>query len=192
MLSSDKFGEFDVFKSGLKRIIQRMITEFETIAKDENLKGTWKISEIDGDGIKEYSLQGRFESGQPWKPFDPFHPFEPMNPVKPMPKPQRPFARVPQSALKENREPLADVFDDGKTIKVYFEVRGEKAKDIQLNVTADKVEVKAKNFYNTINLPTRNINLEKASSKCKNGVLEIEIPKMEKTPEKEIHKIDID
>jgi HSP20 family molecular chaperone IbpA len=192
MLSSEEFGEFDVFKSCLERIIQRMMSEFETIAKDEDLKGKWKISEIDGDGIKGYSLQGRFEPSQPWEPFDPFHPFEPMNPVRPLPKPQRPFARVPQSALKETSEPLADVFDDGKTIKVYFEVRGENAKDIQLNVTADKVEVKAKNFYKTINLPTSNIDLEKASSKCKNGVLEVEIPKMEKTLEKDIHKIDVD
>ena len=192
MLSSNEFGELDVFKSGLEIIIQRIISEFETIAKDENLKGKWKISEIDGDGIKGYSLQGRFESSQPWEPFDPFHPFEPMNPVRPLPKPQRPFARVLQSALKESSEPLVDVFDDGKTIKVYFEVRGENVKDIQLNATADKVEVKAKNFYKTINLPTSNIDLEKASSKCKNGVLEVEIPKMEKTLEKDIQKIDVD
>ena len=52
MLSSDEFGEFNVFKSGLERMIQRMISEFETIAKDENLKGKWKINKIDGDGIK--------------------------------------------------------------------------------------------------------------------------------------------
>lgn len=186
MLSSDEFGEFNVFKSGLERMIQRMISEFETIAKDENLKGKWKINKIDGDGIKGYVLQGRFKSGQPWKPFDPFYPFEPMNPVRPLPRPQRPFARLPESALKEASEPLADVFEDGKVIKIYFEVRGENKKDIQLNITADKVEVKAKNFYKTINLPTTNIDLEKASSKCKNGVLEVEIPK------KELHKISIE
>jgi len=192
MLSYGEFGEFDVFRSGLERMIQRMMSEFETVAKDQNLKGKWKISEIDGDGIKGFSLQGRFESSQPWEPFDPFQPFEPMNPVRPLPKPQRPFARVPPSALKDTNEPLADVFDDGETIKVYFEVRGENPKDIQLNVTADKVEVKAKNFYKTVNLPTSSIDLEKASSKCKNGVLEVEIPKMEKTLEKDVHTIDVD
>ena len=101
MLSSDEFGEFDGFKSGFERMIQRMISEFGTIVKDENLRGKWKINEIDGDGVKGYVLQGRFESGQPWKPFDPFQPFEPMNPVRPLPRPQRPFARLPESALKE-------------------------------------------------------------------------------------------
>jgi len=192
MLSSDKFGEFDVFKSGLEGIIQRIMSEFETIVKDKNLKGKWKINEIDGNGIKGYSLQGRFDSGQPWKPFDPFIPFEPMNPERPLPRPQRPFARVLESALKETAEPLADVFEDGKAIKIYFEVRGENKKDIQLNVTSDKVEVKAKNYYKTISLPTSNIDLEKASSKCKNGVLEVVIPKKEKTLEKNMYKINID
>lgn len=191
MLSSDEFGEFDVFKSGFEKIIQRMMSELETIAKDENLKGEWAINEIEDNGIKGYSLQGRFESSQPWKPLDPFIPFEPMNPARPLPRPQRPFARLPESALKETGEPLADVFEDGKSIKVYFEVRGENKKDIQLNVTADNVEVKAKNFYKTINLPTSNIDLEKASCKCKNGVLEIEIPKTEKTLEKDVHLTDI-
>ena len=50
MLSSDEFREFDVFKGGLKGIIQRMMSEFDTIMKDKNLKGKWKIKEIDPDG----------------------------------------------------------------------------------------------------------------------------------------------
>lgn len=169
-----------------------MISEFETMAKDKHLKGRWKIDEIGGNGIKGYGIRGRFESGQPWKPFDPFVPFEPKNPVRPLPKPQRPFAQVPESALKEASEPLVDVFEDGKTIKVYIEVRGDNSKDIQLNVTADKVEVKAKDFYKMVNLPTGKINPEKASSKCKNGVLEVEIPKMDQPPEKDMRRINID
>jgi HSP20 family molecular chaperone IbpA len=192
MVSSDEFGEFDVFKSDLKRIIQRMMSKFERATKNGNLKGKWEFNEIDSDGVKGYRLQGRFESGQPWEPLDPFNPFEPMNPMRPRPRPQRPFARVPESALKETSEPLMDVFEDGKTIKIYFEVRGEDKNDIQLNVTADKVEVKAKNFYKMISLPTSNIDLEKASSKYKNGVLEVKIPKKEKALEKDTHKINID
>jgi len=192
MVSSDEFREFDVIKSDFERIIQRMMREFERATKNGNLKGKWEINEIDSDGIKGYRLQGRFESGQPWEPLDPFNPFEPMNPTRPRPRPQRPFARLPESALKETNEPLTDVFEDGKTIKIYFEVRGEDKNDIQLNVTGDKVEVKAKNFYKMINLPTSNIDLEKACSKYKNGVLEVKIPKKEKTIEKETYKINID
>ena len=94
--------------------------------------------------------------------------------------------------MKETSEPLTDVFDDENTIKIYMEVRGEDKKDIQLNVTAGKFEVKAKNFYKIINLPTSNIDLEKASSKYKNGVLEAVIPKKAKTLKSNTHKINID
>jgi HSP20 family molecular chaperone IbpA len=190
-VSSGEFGEFDVFSSDLKRMIQRMISEFERATKNGNLKGKWEINEIDSGGVKGYSLQGRFGSDQPWEPLDPFNPFEPMNPLRPRPGPQRPFVRAPESALKETSEPLTDVFEVGKTIKIYFEVRGEDKNDIQLNVTVDKVEVKAKNFYKMISLPTSNIDLEKVSSKYKNGVLEVTIPK-KKILEKDLHKINID
>jgi HSP20 family molecular chaperone IbpA len=190
-MSSDEFGEFDVFKSDLKKIIQRMMSEIKNATKNGNLKGKWEINEIDRDGVKGYSIQGRFGPGQPWKPLDPFNPFEPQNPMRPRPGPQRPF-EVPPSALKETSEPLTDVFEDEKMIKIYFEVRGEDKNDIQLNVTAGKVEVKAKNFYKMINLPTSNTILEKASSKYKNGVLEVIIPKKEKTLENDARKINID
>ena len=191
MVSSDEFGEFDVFNSDLKKIIQRMMSEIEKVTRNGDLKGEWKINEIDRDGVKGYSIHGRFGSDQRWEPLDPFNPFEPLNPMRPRPRPQRPF-EVPESALKETSEPLTDIFEDEKTIKIYFEVRGEDKNDIQLNVTVDKAEVKAKNFYKMINLPTSNISVEKASSKYKNGVLEVTIPKKEKTLENDTRKIKID
>jgi len=191
MVSSDEFGEFDVFNSDLKKIIQRMMSEIEKVTRNGDLKGEWKINEIDRDGVKGYSIQGRFGSDKRWEPLDPFNPFEPLNPMRPRPRPQRPF-EVPEIALKETSEPLTDIFEDEKTIKIYFEVRGEDKNDIQLNVTVDKAEVKAKNFYKMINLPTSNISVEKASSKYKNGVLEVTIPKKEKTLENDTRKIKID
>ncbi len=191
MSSDEFFGEFDVFNSDLKKIIQRMMSELEKATKNGNLKGKWEINKIDRDGVKGYSIQGRFGSEQPLEPLDPFNPLEPLNPLRPRPGPQRPF-EVPESALKETSEPLTDILEDEKAIKIYFEVRGEDKNDIQLNVTAGKVEVKAKNFYKIINLPTSNIDLEKASSKYKNGVLEVTIPKKEKTLENDTRTIKID
>jgi HSP20 family protein len=192
MVSSDEFfGEFDAFSSNFVKRIQRMMSEFEKATKNGNLKGKWKISEIDSDGVKGYSIQGRFGSDQPWEPLDPFNPLEPLNPMRPRPGPQRPF-EVPESALQETREPLTDIFEEEKAIKIYVEVPGEEKDDIQLNVTAGNVEVKAKNFYKMINLPTSNIDIEKASSKYKNGVLEVTIPKKEKALKNDTHKINID
>ncbi len=71
-------------------------------------------------------------------------------------------------------------------------MQGEEKDDIHLNVTAGKAEVKGKRFYKTIDLPTGNIDIEKASSKYKNGVLEVTIPKKEKTPKNDTRKINID
>ena len=187
-MSFHESGEFDAFNSDLKKLIQRMMSEIEKATKNGNLKGEWKFNEIDRDGVKGYRIQGRFESDQPWDPFDPI---KPLNPMRPRPRPQRPF-EVSDSTLKETSEPLTDIFEDEKTVRIYFEVRGENKNDIQLNVTADKVEVKAKNFYRVVNLPARTIDLEKASSKYKNGVLEVTIPKKEKTTENEARKIEID
>jgi HSP20 family molecular chaperone IbpA len=187
-VSHHEFGEFDPFNSDFKKMIQRMMGEIQKATKNGNLKGKWKFNEIDRDGLKGYSIHGRFESHQHWDPLDPINP---LNPMKPLPKPQRPF-EASESTLKETSEPLTDIFEDEKTIKIYFEVRGENKNDIQLNVTADKVEVKGKGFYKMVNLPMSTINLEKASSKYKNGVLEVTIPKKEKTPENEIRKIKID
>jgi len=190
-VSSDKFsGEFDAFNSNIMKRIQRMMNKLDKAIKSGNLDGKWTINQIDKSGVKGYSIQGHFGLDQPLEPLDPFNPFEPLNPMRPRPGPQRPF-EAPPSALKEVSEPLTDVFEDEKTIKIYFEVRGEDKNDIQLNVTAGKVEVKAKNFYKMINLPMSNIDLEKASSKCKNGVLEVIIPKKEKALGNDTRKINI-
>lgn len=192
-MSSDGFGNFDPLNNDLKKIFQRMISDIEKATKTGNLKGKWKIHEIDRDGVKGYSIEGRFGSEQPWEPLDPFDPLEPLNPMRRRrrPRPQRPF-EASEGALREASEPLTDIFEDENTIKVYLEVRGKNKNNIQLNVTADKVEVKAENFYKTINLPTSSIDLEKASSTYKNGVLEITIPKKEKTQENNARKIRID
>ena len=97
--------------------------------------------------------------------------------------PKRPF-EVSEKALKEIREPLTDVFDEDKAVKIYVELPGEEKDDVQLNVTEGKVAVKAKKFYKMIEVPTSNVDVEKVSSKYKNGVLEVTIPKKDKSPVK--------
>lgn len=186
MSSNGSFEEFNAFNSKFMERIQRIMNEINKATKNGDLKGKWEISQIDRPGVKGYSIQGHFGLDQPLEPLDPF---EPLNPVRRRPVPKRPF-EVPESALQETLEPLTDVFEEEKTIKIYMQVPGEDKNDMQLNVTAGKVEVKAKNFYKMINLPTNNIDLEKASSKYKNGVLEVTVPKKEL--ENNTRKINID
>lgn len=167
------FGGFG-FSGEFMKTIMREFNEIEKMVKSGKLKGKWDIKQIDEPERKGYIIQGRFWSAQPIEPFKPWR-------RRPMPK--RPF-EVPEKALKEIREPLTDVFDEDKAVKIYVELPGEEKDNVQLNVTEGKVEVKTKKFYKMIKVPTSNIDIEKTSSKYKNGVLDVTIPKKEKSPVK--------
>lgn len=92
--------------------------------------------------------------------------------------PKRPL-RDSGNALAEWK-PLTDVFEDDNDVKIYLELPGEEKDAVTLNVTEGKVEVKAKTLYQTIPVP-ESIDVEKASSQYRNGVLTVIIPK--KAPE---------
>lgn len=169
--------------------IMKRLRGFDTInqeLKSGKLKGGWEVKKIDEPNIKGYIIQGRFLSDQPVKPYDPL---APKKPFERQPTPQRSFK---SSALtsKETREPLTDVFQEEKVVKIYIELPGEEKDDIQLNVTKGRVEIKAKNFYKMIQVP-QNVNVEKASSKYNNGVLTIIIPKDKTIQEDEKKRITI-
>lgn len=170
----ENFGDLGFSGDFMKNML-REFNEIEKMIKSGKLKGEWDIKQIDEPGRKGYVIQGRFWSNQPIEPFEPFKPWR----RRPMRK--RPF-EVPEKALKEIREPLTDVFEEDKAVKIYVELPGEEKDDIKLNFTEAKVEVKAKKFYKIIEVPTSNIDIEKASSKYKNGVLEVTIPKKDKSP----------
>ncbi len=170
------FGDFG-FNGDFMKSMLREFNDIEKMVKSGKLKGKWDIQKIDEPERKGFVIQGHFWSAQPVEPFEPFKPWR----RRPMPK--RPF-EVPEKALKEIREPLTDIFEEDKTVKIYVELPGEEEDDIQLNVTEGKVEVKAKKFHKMIEVPTSNVDIEKASSKYKNGVLEITIPKKDKSPVK--------
>ena len=165
------------FGGDFMKSIMREFNEIEKMIKSGKLKGKWDIKQIDEPSRKGYIIQGRFWSAQPVEPIDPFKPWK----RRPMPK--RPF-EAEEKAFKEIREPLTDVFEEDKAVKIYVELPGEEKDDVQLDFAEGKVEVKAKKFYKMIEVPTSNIDVEKASSKYKNGVLEVTIPKKEGSPVK--------
>ena len=186
MTSYFDFDEiFRDFGEIMKRI--RGFSEVKKELQSGRLKGGWEVKQIDEPNIKGYVIQGRFWSDQPLEPFDPF---KPNNPFERRPMPQRSF-RPSEIASPETREPLTDVFEEDKAVKIYVELPGEEKDDIQLNVTKGKVEIKAKNFYKRIDVP-RNVDVEKASSQYNNGVLTIILPKDETIPDEETRRITID
>ena len=183
------FFDFNKIFQEFDKIMKRL-QEIDTSNQESQsgqLKGGWDIKQIDEPNIKGYVIRGQFWSDQPVKPYDPFNP---TNPFERRPTPQRSF-RPETLTSKETREPLTDIFQEKKAIKIYVELPGEEKDNIQLNVTKGKVEIKAKNFYKMIQVP-RNVDVEKASSKYNNGILTIVIPKDETTPEDKKQRITID
>ena len=183
------FFDIDEGFGDLRKLMRKMLDMegIEDAIKSGKLKGGWDVREIDEPGVKGYIAQGRFYSDQPLEPSEPFEPLNP-NPVR-RPIPRRPVSIAERTS--ETREPLTDVFEEEKAVKVYVELPGEEKDDIQLNVTEGKVEVKTKNFYKIIDVP-RNIETEKAAAKYNNGVLTVTIPRKEPLPEREKQKIRIE
>jgi HSP20 family protein len=146
-----------------RRLMERMFKEMEDYDKairSGELKGAWEIKPIDKSGVKGYVARGHFHTDG-----------------KPM--------SIPSHAMEEQREPLVDVFEENEKVKVYVELPGVEKEDIQLNVTERTVEIRAKHFFKRVELPTKNVDFEKAGACYKNGVLVVTIPKLQTTVEDE-------
>lgn len=153
------FRDMDLFH---RRLIERMFREFDEIERQirsGKLEGEWDVKPIERPGVKGYVARGRFWSREPLS--------------------------IPRRAIDEVREPLTDVFEDKDSVKLYVELPGVEKDDIQLNITEGKAEIKAKNFFKRIELPTRDVDSEKASAEYKNGVLKVSIPKIKETAKEE-------
>jgi HSP20 family molecular chaperone IbpA len=175
----DIFEDFDIFK--LMRKSQGDLEKILKRIRSGEIEGTWEIRQIDQPDLKGFEIQGRFRTEEP------FHSLEPLEPLKPSrrrPLPETPF-EVPKTGLKEMREPLVDIFEEDNAVKVYVELPGVEKDDIKLSFGAGRVEVKAKNFYKTIDLVAGHLAMKSASTQYKNGVLQITIPKRKGLREKD-------
>lgn len=175
------FGNFDVFSNRFMKRFQSEIDEIFKEIKSGKIKGTFETREINEPEVKGYIIQGRFGLDQTSEPF------EPLKPSRRRPLPEKPF-ELPKDTLKETREPLTDIFEEEDATKVYMELPGEEKEEIHLKVAEDTIEIKAKNFYKMIELPNKHIDKKTITSKYKNGVLEITIPKQTVIRKKDAEK----
>jgi len=161
---SDDFQDiFDDVDKLYQRFAKRMFKEIEDIEdaiKSGKLEGKWNIKPIEEPGVKGYVARGRFELGNKARPKT---------------------LTLPKEVPQEAREPLTDVFQDESNVKLYVELPGVEKTDVKLNVSQGKAEIKAKNFFKAVDLPTIDIEVDKATANYKNGVLEVTIPKKKKT-----------
>jgi len=151
-----------------RRFAKRMFKEMEDIEealRSGKLEGEWDFKPIEEPGVKGFIARGRFQFPG----------------AKPTPK----TLKLPEQIKDEVREPLTDVFEDKDNVKIYMELPGVDKDDVQLNVTDGHAEVKAKNFFKTIGLPTKDVEFDKAVANYKNGVLEVTVPKTKKSAAEE-------
>lgn len=82
--------------------------------------------------------------------------------------------------VKEEREPLTDVFDEKDEILVIAEIPGIEKEDISLNLKGDILEISAvsknKIYRKEVLLPVE-ADQENLSYTCRNGILEVRIKK---------------
>jgi len=100
----------------------------------------------------------------------------------------RPGVR-PRLGIKEEREPLIDIMTTENEVKVFVELPGVDKEKIKLTGTPTKLVISAEGemhkYYKEIELPTE-VEIEKAKSTYKNGVLEVVLPKKSKEEGKPI------
>jgi HSP20 family protein len=162
------FKDMDKLYENLTERMFKQFRAFEEAIRTGEIKGTWEVRPIERPGVKGYVAHGQFQVGN------------------------APFM-VPKEQYAEKRDPLTDVFEKEDHIEIYMELPGVEKEDIQLNVIEDIVEVKAKDFFKRVTLPTQTTDPEKSTSKYRNGVLEINVPKRpDKKDEKPRKKIKIE
>jgi len=82
--------------------------------------------------------------------------------------------------VEEEREPIADVFDEDQEIRIYAEMPGINEEDIKLDLKEDILDISAqtgdRKYHKEILLPAK-VQAETIASSYNNGILEIKVKK---------------
>lgn len=103
-------------------------------------------------------------------------------------------------AKNNYKQPISDIYESEKEIIAEIEIPGVNKEDIKINLSDNKIEIKAENksefkkedkkkgvyrfernysgFYRNISLP-KNVDIDKAEADYKDGILKIKVPKLE-------------
>ena len=170
---------FPFFRSWLFEDIDEMFREFERMMEEEIKELTSKIPR---DYLRERKLPDG-STGREWGPFVYGYSIT----IGPDGKPQiREFGNVKPTRfgprIREEREPLVDVYVTNGEVKVIAELPGVNKEDIQLHGTEDtltiSVDTPERKYYKEVKLPAK-VDPKGAKTSYKNGVLEVTLPKKE-------------
>jgi len=95
-----------------------------------------------------------------------------------------PFGNIKKTpkgpTVDEEREPIADLFDEKDEIKIYAEMPGISQEDIKLDLKEDILDISARSgdrkYHKEVLLPIK-VKAENLTSSYKNGILEVKIKK---------------
>ena len=170
---------FPFFRSWFFEDIDEMFREFERMIERE-------MRELTSGIPKEYIREKKLPDGTTVREWGPFV-YGYSITIGPDGKPQiREFGNVQPTRfgprIKEEREPLVDVYTTNGEVKVIAELPGVNKEDIQLHGTEDtltiSVDTPERKYYKEVKLPAR-VDPKGAKTSYKNGVLEVTLPKKE-------------
>jgi len=100
---------------------------------------------------------------------------------KPIVKPFGNIKKTPKGpTVKEEREPMTDVFDEEEEIRVYAEMPGVNEEDVILDLKGDILDISAqtgdRKYQAEVLLPAK-VKPETLTSSYKNGILEVRMKK---------------
>lgn len=160
--------------------IDEMFKEMERMMDEELKDFTEKVP-------KEYVKERKLPDGSTVKELGPFVYGYSMK-IGPDGKPEiQEFGNIKKGLkgppeVKEEREPLVDIVENEKEVRVVAELPGVEKTDIKLHGTEDSIDIsvdKPQNkFYKEVQLPVK-VRVKEATSTYKNGVLEVVLPKVE-------------
>ena len=166
--------------------VDRMFREMEKMMEEEFKNFSEKVP-------KDYVKERKLPDGRTVKEMGPFVYGYSMK-IGPDGKPEiRQFGNIKNSLkgpeVKNEREPLVDIIETDKEVRVVAELPGVEKTDIKLHGTDDSLTISVNTaqtkYYKDISLPIK-VKVKEAKSFYKNGVLEVVFPKVEtKDPEGE-------
>ena len=172
--------------------VDRMFREMEKMMEEEFKNFAEKVP-------KDYVKERKLPDGSTVKEMGPFVYGYSMK-IGPDGKPEiRHFGNIKKSLkgpqVKDEREPLVDIVETDKEVRVVAELPGVEKTDIKLHGTEDSLTISVNTsrtkYYKEVELPVK-VKVKEAKSSYKNGVLEVVFPKAEVNKGVEGEPINVD
>lgn len=192
LMSSDNEGTPEWFKKRQKPNKDPFFSDIDDMFKEMEKMMDEELKDFTEKVPKEYIKERKLPDGSTVKELGPFVYGYSMK-IGPDGKPDiQEFGNIKKGLkgppeVKEEREPLVDIVETEKEIRVVAELPGVEKTDIKLHGTDDSIDIsvdKPQNkFYKEVQLPAK-VKVREATSTYKNGVLEVILPKLEPSQSK--------